>query len=121
MFPISSVYIPDKIRKLEKLVSGGHYNNVFIKYSSQDILSAYEVYNSLDVNEESKVAEYFYNHIAKRNKSGRLVESYDDRIVAISLYFGDGKIELANKFICSLVESETDIFMYILKGYGVSL
>ena len=118
---IKSLEVGDRIRRLDKLIKHGYYYNMFIKYTPDEVLDVYDVVNTIDADDNYCIVEYFYSHIAKRTVGGRLVETYKDRLVAIALYMGGGNVRLAKNIVVKLATNESDLIMYMIKGYGVIL
>lgn len=117
---MKSMEFSDRIRKLDWLIKHDYYKNVFIKYSSFDVEELYDMVDSMFVVGDNE-SKFFYNNIAKKTVNGRFVEDYKDRIVAISLYLGEGSLNQSKHIVKVLSNSSSDVWMYMIKGYGLKL
>lgn len=122
---LNTVFFHTLKEKLDYLVENDYYEKEPIeKYSYKDLKKLYKyVYNKKFRFESFMAAQMFYERYALRTNDGkRILERYEDRIVANAIVLGDGDIEKAFDYAKLLINQEyqpaTPTFMNLLKKRG---
>ncbi|MCQ9299567.1 class 1b ribonucleoside-diphosphate reductase subunit alpha [Staphylococcus hyicus] len=122
---LNTVFFHTLKEKLDYLVENDYYEKEPIeKYSYKDLKKLYKyVYNKKFRFESFMAAQMFYERYALRTNDGkRILERYEDRIVANAIVLGDGDIEKAFDYAKMLINQEyqpaTPTFMNLLKKRG---
>ncbi|WP_415409052.1 class 1b ribonucleoside-diphosphate reductase subunit alpha [Staphylococcus agnetis] len=122
---LNTVFFHTLKEKLDYLVENDYYEKEPIeKYSYKDLKKLYKyVYNKKFRFESFMAAQMFYERYALRTNDGkRILERYEDRIVANAIVLGDGDIEKAFNYAKLLINQEyqpaTPTFMNLLKKRG---
>lgn len=122
---LNTVFFHTLKEKLDYLVENDYYEQEPIeKYSFKDLKKLYKyVYNKKFRFESFMAAQMFYERYALRTNDGkRILERYEDRIVANAIVLGNGDIEKAFDYAKMLINQEyqpaTPTFMNLLKKRG---
>lgn len=101
-----SVRFEDTDEKLRYMIDRHYYEDVYEKYSAEEVRSVYAVTHGYDFRFASYMAaSKFYTDYAMKSDDGKLyLEHYPDRAAITALYLGRGDAELARTLASSIME-----------------
>lgn len=97
----------DLREKIEYLLDYDYYDReLFDKYSFNDVKAVYKrAYSHKFRFQSFMAAKKFYDSYALKTDDGsRYLERFEDRMAVNALFFGDGDVELAKKYVDALVQ-----------------
>ena len=118
---------PDTLDRIHDLIHEGYYEwQVFNKYSKEFLVEIYDFAEKANFRFKSLMgAHKFYKQYSLRNKEGKYLETYEDRVVMNSLYLADGNEDLARDLVDSMInqvyQPATPTFMNVGKTARGSL
>lgn len=122
---LNTVFFYTLKEKLDYLIENDYYLKEPIrKYQFKDLKKLYKfVYNKKFRFKSYMAAQMFYERYALRTNDGkRILERYEDRIVANAIVLGNGDIEKAFEFANLLITQQyqpaTPTFMNLLRKRG---
>lgn len=88
------------------MIKNDYYYNVFDEYALEDIEDIHAIVKSYDFHFQSYMAiSKFYNDYAlKTNDKKHYLETYEDRIVIVSLYLAEGNVKKAKRHAIAMIE-----------------
>lgn len=94
------------IEKMSWLIENDYYIDFFKMYSKEDIKSITELVYSYGFKFKSfmAISKFYKTYALKTNDKSKYLESYEDRVVAVALFLGQGNIKKAREFAISMIE-----------------
>ncbi|WCS68047.1 ribonucleoside-diphosphate reductase subunit alpha [Bacillus phage vB_BsuM-Goe26] len=105
----NTVFFHDLTEKLEYLLENDYYEEeVLSQYSEEELERVYKAAYDKEFRFPSFMSAFkFYNDYAlKTNDKKRILERYEDRVVIVALFFGDGDVEKALAFVDTMMNQE---------------
>ncbi|BAK52988.1 ribonucleotide reductase large subunit [Bacillus phage SP-10] len=105
----NTVFFHDLAEKLEYLLENDYYEEeVLSQYSEEELERVYKAAYDKEFRFPSFMSAFkFYNDYAlKTNDKKRILERYEDRVVIVALFFGDGDVEKALAFVDTMMNQE---------------
>lgn len=92
--------------KIDYLVQNDYYYNVYEQYTFKQIKDIYDIAYSYNFKFQSYMAisKFYKDYALKTDDKKHYLEKYEDRSSIIALYFAQGNIEKAKKWIRTLME-----------------
>lgn len=94
------------IDRINWLIENNYYIDYFKMYSKEDILKIINKVYSYKFKFQSYMAisKFYQSYSMKTNDNKMYLERYEDRIVAVSLYLGQGNMDMAMNLAISMIE-----------------
>ena len=92
--------------RLNWLIKENYYENFFKKYKLEEILNIKDLVYSYKFEFKSfmAISKFYRDYALKTNDHKNYLEYYEDRIVAVSLYLGQGNYDKAKEYAISMIE-----------------
>lgn len=96
------------IEKINYLIEHGYYVNFWQMYSQPEVKELVEFVYSYEFEFESYMAisKYYESYALKNADKSAYLETYEDRVICISLYLAQGDITLAHQMAESIIKQE---------------
>ena len=98
----------DYIERIEYLIENKYYVDFFEKYTKLDILKIKETIYSINFEFQSfmAISKFYKDYSLKTNDKQKYLETYQDRIISVSLYLAQGDINLAISMGLSMIKQQ---------------
>ena len=95
-----------EIERLHYLVDNDFYYDLFAEYTEDQLTEIIHHTESLEFTFKSYMAasKFFKDYALKTNDKKQYLEDYKQHVVIVSLYLSKGDVDLAKRFITSMVE-----------------
>ena len=95
-----------EIERLHYLVDNDFYYDLFAEYTEDQLTEIIRHSESLEFTFKSYMAasKFFKDYALKTNNKKQYLEDYKQHVVIVSLYLSKGDVDLAKRFITSMVE-----------------
>ncbi|MDR3021894.1 MAG: class 1b ribonucleoside-diphosphate reductase subunit alpha [Clostridiales bacterium] len=92
--------------RFDFLIKEKYYDNVLEKYSITQIQSLYNLAYDAGFEFASFMAanKFYLNYALKTNDGNMYLENYQDRVVAVAMYLGQGNMEQASHFTIQMIK-----------------
>lgn len=92
--------------RLEYMIHNEYYEDVYLKYDQKEIDRLYEIANGAGFQFQSYMAasKFFKDYALKTNDGKTYLETYEDRVVIVALYLGEGDAEKAERICQAMIE-----------------
>lgn len=97
---------PCNIERMSWLIENDYYIDFFKMYSKEDIKSITELIYSYNFRFKSfmAISKFYKTYALKTNDKSKYLETYEDRIIAVALFLGQGNVKKAKEFAISMIE-----------------
>lgn len=97
-----------RIEKVKYLIDNNYYVDFFEKYDESQISTLIDYVYSFEFEFESYMAisRYYESYALKNAAKTEILETYEDRVICISLFLAQGDIDLAKRFATSIIKQE---------------
>ena len=94
------------IERMSWLIENDYYIDFFKMYSKEDIKSITELIYSYNFRFKSfmAISKFYKTYALKTNDKSKYLETYEDRIIAVALFLGQGNVKKAKEFAISMIE-----------------
>ena len=94
------------IKRIDWLIKNNYYIDFFNMYSKEDISKIIDKVYSYNFKFQSYMAisKFYQSYSMKTNDKKMYLERYEDRIVTVALYLGQGNINMAMNLAISMIE-----------------
>lgn len=101
-----SPQFPDLKSKIDFMIREDYYENFYEKYTSDEVVEVFEVAHSYDFQYQSYMAisKFYTDYALKTNDKSQYLEDWPDRVAAVALHLGQGKVEVAITLAKSMME-----------------
>ena len=98
----------DYIQRIKYLIQNDYYVDFFELYSKSDILKIKESIYSVNFEFQSfmAISKFYKDYSLKSNDKQKYLETYQDRIISVSLYLAQGDIGLAISMGLSMINQQ---------------
>ncbi|AOZ92635.1 class 1b ribonucleoside-diphosphate reductase subunit alpha [Paenibacillus crassostreae] len=92
--------------KLDYLIENDYYDNMFEKYTYEQVESVFAITASSDFQFESYMAisKFYKDYAMKTNDKGMYLEQYPDRVAIVALHLGEGDYSKAIRIAEAMIE-----------------
>lgn len=92
--------------KLDYLIQNDYYENVFEKYTYEEVESVFNLTASSDFQFQSYMAisKFYKDYAMKTNDKTMYLEQYPDRVAIVALHLGDGDIGKALRIAEAMID-----------------
>ncbi|AJY74063.1 class 1b ribonucleoside-diphosphate reductase subunit alpha [Paenibacillus beijingensis] len=101
-----SVSFASHREKIDYLVQGDYYEDVYNRYSPEDAVSVFELTHGMEFTFPSYMAasKFYTDYAMKSNDRSQYLEHYPDRVAIVALHLGQGDTQLAKSLAVSMME-----------------
>ncbi|RAV15276.1 class 1b ribonucleoside-diphosphate reductase subunit alpha [Paenibacillus contaminans] len=101
-----SVKFSSTAEKLRYMIDGDYYENVYERYTHEEVERAYDLAHSYSFRFQSYMAasKFYTDYAVKTNDKSLYLEHYPDRIAIVALHLGRGSIDTALKLTAAMME-----------------
>lgn len=94
------------LKRMRSLIQENLYEDFFQTYTPQQVQEIHELAHSLPFAFQSYMAisKFYKDYALKSNDKKQYLETYPDRVVAVSLHLARGNMELARKLVKAMME-----------------
>lgn len=98
----------DRISKIDYLIENDYYIDFWQMYNRKQVASLIEFVYEFKFEFESYMAisKYYQSYALKNSDKSKYLETYEDRIICLSLYLAQGDIKLAYQFAEAIIKQE---------------
>lgn len=97
---------PCNIERMSWLIENDYYIDFFKMYGKEDIKALTELIYSYNFRFKSfmAISKFYKTYALKTNDKSKYLETYEDRIIAVALFLGQGNVKKAKEFAISMIE-----------------
>ena len=97
---------PCNIERMSGLIENDYYIDFFKMYGKEDIKALTELIYSYNFRFKSfmAISKFYKTYALKTNDKSKYLETYEDRIIAVALFLGQGNVKKAKEFAISMIE-----------------
>lgn len=101
-----SPQFPDLKSKIDFMIREDYYENFYEKYTADEVVEVFEVAHSYDFKYQSYMAisKFYTDYALKTNDKSQYLEDWPDRVAAVALHLGQGKVDIAVTLAKSMME-----------------
>ncbi len=102
------IHFKTRIEKVNYLIENDYYINFWDMYNQSDVKSLIEYVYSFEFEFQSYMAisKYYESYALKNSEKSKYLETYEDRIVCISLFLAQGDTKLAKEMATAIIKQE---------------
>ncbi|MGL4338187.1 MAG: class 1b ribonucleoside-diphosphate reductase subunit alpha [Turicibacter sp.] len=95
-----------EIDRINWLIKEGYYLNFFELYTEEDILTIHTSLIRYEFKFKSfmAISKFYQDYALKSNDHETYLETYEQRILAVALYLGQGSVKLAHELAIAMIE-----------------
>lgn len=96
-----TVFFDSLADRITYMIDNNYYYDVLTQYTLEQVKIAYEIAEQIDFHFQSYMAaSKFYKDYALKTDDGKYyLENYEDRVIIVSLYLGNGDFSKAKQFV----------------------
>lgn len=100
------IKFPCSIERISWLIENDYYIDFFKMYSKEYIKYITELIYSYNFRFKSfmAISKFYKTYALKTNDKSKYLETYEDRIIAVALFLGQGSVKKAREFAISMIE-----------------
>ncbi|MCP3772979.1 class 1b ribonucleoside-diphosphate reductase subunit alpha [Paenibacillus sp. MZ04-78.2] len=102
----SSIRFADTSDKVRYMIENDYYENVYDRYSPEEVEDIYRITHSYGFQFQSYMAasKFYTDYAMKSNDRSLYLEHYPDRVAIVALYLGRGDADTARALAASMME-----------------
>ncbi|KPV60252.1 ribonucleotide-diphosphate reductase subunit alpha [Paenibacillus sp. A3] len=102
----SSIRFADTAEKVRYMIDNDYYENVYDRYSPEEVEDVYRITHSYGFQFQSYMAasKFYTDYAMKSNDRSLYLEHYPDRVAIVALYLGRGDSDTARALAASMME-----------------
>ncbi|XOK58414.1 class 1b ribonucleoside-diphosphate reductase subunit alpha [Paenibacillus elgii] len=102
----SSIRFADTAEKVRYMIDNDYYENVYDRYSPEEVEDVYRITHSYGFQFQSYMAasKFYTDYAMKSNDRSLYLEHYPDRVAIVALYLGRGDADTARALAASMME-----------------
>ncbi|MFB6367649.1 class 1b ribonucleoside-diphosphate reductase subunit alpha [Paenibacillus elgii] len=103
---LSSIRFADTADKVRYMIENDYYENVYDRYSPEEVEDIYRITHSYGFQFQSYMAasKFYTDYAMKSNDRSLYLEHYPDRVAIVALYLGRGDAATARALAASMME-----------------
>lgn len=92
--------------KLDYLIANDYYDDVFVKYTYEQVEAVFNLTTNSDFQFQSYMAasKFYKDYAMKTNNKSQYLEQYPDRVAIVALHLGEGDAERALRIADAMIE-----------------